>query len=238
MSHRTKDLSCYVACFNEVSHICKTLDNLVRALQANHLNYEIIVIDDASTDNSVQCIEKWMSENPAIEIRLVKRGKNVGLALNFVRALNISSGKYFRLVCGDDVEPFEALNTIFSKIGEKDMIIPYHTKCPGKTFPRKAVSWLYTNLVNISAGNRIKYYNGLTVAKREDFVKYCRPKLGFSFQADFICQSLAIGRTYIEVGVETIERRHGVSTAFSRQNMIGAIHLFRRIIKKRIIQFK
>lgn len=238
MSHCTKDVSCYVACFNEDGHICKTLNNLVRALQANHLNYEIIVIDDASTDNSVQCIEKWMSENQAIEIRLVKREKNVGLALNFVRALNISSGKYFRLVCGDDVEPFEALNTIFSKIGEKDMIIPYHTQCPGKTFFRKAISWLYTNLVNITSGNRIKYYNGLTVAKREDFVKYCRPKLGFSFQADFICQSLAMGRTYREVGVETIERRQGVSTALSRKNIIGAIHLFRRIIKRRIMKSK
>lgn len=224
-----------MACYNEASHICKTLNNLIRALQVNKLKYEIIVIDDASTDNSVQCIEKWMSENPAIKMRLIKRGKNVGLALNFVRALNISSGKYFRLICGDDVEPFEALNTIFSKIGEKDMIIPYHTKCPGKTFLRKAVSWVYTNLVNISAGHRIKYYNGLTLAKREDFVKYCRPKLGFSFQADFICQALAVGKTYTEIGVETLERRHGVSTAFKTQNLVGALHLFRRIFKKRLM---
>ena len=238
MSHHTKDLSCYVACFNEVSHICKTLDNLVRALQANDLNYEIIVIDDASTDNSVKCIETWIKENPTEKIRFVKRGKNVGLARNFVRALHISSGRYFRLICGDDVEPFEALNKIFSNIGKKDLIIPYHIKCPGKTALRRGISWLYTQLVNILSGNKIKYYNGLTVAKRNDFIEYCRPKLGFSFQADFICQSLAMGRTYIEVGVETIERRHGVSTAFSRQNMIGAIHLFRRIIKKRIIQFK
>lgn len=227
-----------MACFNEVSHICKTLDNLVRALQANHLNYEIIVIDDASTDNSVQCIEKWMSENPAIEVRLVKRGKNVGLALNFIRALNISSGKYFRLVCGDDVEPFEALNKIFSNFGKKDLIIPYHIKCPGKTVLRRGISWLYTWLVNILSGNKIRYYNGLTVAKRNDFIEYCRPKLGFSFQADFICQSLAMGRTFSEVGVETVERRHGISTALTRRNMLGAIHLFRRIIKRRLMTLK
>jgi len=238
MSHRTKDLSCYVACFNEVSHICKTLDNLVRALQANDLNYEIIVIDDASTDNSVKRIETWIKENPTEKIRFVKRGKNVGLARNFVRALHISSGRYFRLICGDDVEPFEALNKIFSNIGKKDLIIPYHIKCPGKTVLRRGISWLYTQLVNILSGNKIKYYNGLTVAKRNDFIEYCRPKLGFSFQADFICQSLALGRTYSEVGVETVERRHGISTAFTRQNMFGAMHLFRRIIKRRLMKLK
>ena len=235
MDKGTKDLTCYVACYNEASHICNTLDNLIRALQANRLNYEIIVIDDSSKDNSVQCIEKWMRENPSIKIRLIKRGKNVGLAMNFVRALGIGSGKYFRLICGDDVEPFEALNTIFSKIGKKDMVIPYHTKCPGKTFLRKILSWLYTSLVNIAAGHKIKYYNGLTVARREDFIKYCRPKLGFSFQADFICQTLEMGRTYIEVGVETVERRHGVSTALTKQNLKGAIHLFRRIMKRRLV---
>jgi glycosyltransferase involved in cell wall biosynthesis len=227
-----------VACFNEVGHICRTLDNLVRALQANHLNYEIIVIDDASTDNSVKCIETWIKENPAERIRFVKRGKNVGLARNFVRALHISSGRYFRLVCGDDVEPFEALNKIFSNIGKKDLIIPYHIICPGKTVLRRGISWLYTRLVNILSGNKIKYYNGLTVAKRDDFIEYCRPKLGFSFQADFICQSLALGRTYIEVGVETVERRHGISTAITMQNMFGAMHLFRRIIKRRLMKLK
>lgn len=238
MKKEIKDISCYVACFNEEEHIQATLNNLIRALEANSINYEIIVIDDASTDNSVQCIEKWMSENPGIEIRVVKRGKNVGLALNFVRALNISSGKYFRLICGDDVEPFEALNKIFSNIGEKDLIIPYHIKCPGKTVLRRGISWVYTRLVNILSGNKIRYYNGLTVAKRNDFIEYCRPKLGFSFQADFICQSLAMGRTYSEVGVETVERRHGISTALTRQNMFGAMHLFRRIIKRRLMTLK
>lgn len=238
MKKETKDISCYVACFNEEKHIQATLNNLIRALKANSINYEIIVIDDASTDSSVKCIEAWIKENSTEEIRLVKRGKNVGLARNFVRALHISTGKHFRLICGDDVEPMEALKAIFSNIGKKDLIIPHHTKCPGKTVLRKVISWLYTRLVNTLSGNRIKYYNGLTVAKREDFVEYCRPKLGFSFQADFICHSLAMGKSYVEVGVEAVERRHGVSTAFRRQNLIGAIHLFRRIIKRRLIHFK
>lgn len=238
MKKETKDISCFVACFNEEEHIQATLNNLTWGLKANSINYEIIVIDDASTDNSVKCIEAWIKENSAEEIRLVKRGKNVGLARNFVRALNISTGKYFRLVCGDDVEPMETLKKIFSNIGKKDLIIPYHTRCPGKTVLRCVISWLYTRLVNIISGNKIKYYNGLTLAKREDFVEYCRPKLGFSFQADFICHSLAMGRSYAEVGVEAVERRHGVSTAFRKQNLIGAIHLFRRIIKRRLIQFK
>jgi glycosyltransferase involved in cell wall biosynthesis len=238
MRNESTDLTCYVACYNEENHIHATLNNLVKALKANHINFEIIVVDDASTDNSAKCIETWIKENPAERIRFVKRGKNVGLARNFVRALHISSGRYFRLICGDDVEPFEALNKIFSNIGKKDLIIPYHIKCPGKTVLRRGISWLYTRLVNILSGNKIKYYNGLTVAKRNDFIEYCRPKLGFSFQADFICQSLALGRTYSEVGVETVERRHGISTALTRQNMFGAIHLFRRIIKRRLITLK
>ena len=238
MTKESTDLTCYVACYNEENHIHATLNNLVQALKANHINFEIIVVDDASTDSSAKCIETWIKENPTERIRFVKRGKNVGLARNFVRALRISSGRYFRLICGDDVEPFEALNKIFSYIGKKDLIIPYHIKCPGKTFLRRGISWLYTCLVNILSGNKIKYYNGLTVAKRDDFIEYCRPKLGFSFQADFICQSLALGRTYSEVGVETVERRHGISTALTRQNMLGAMHLFRRIIKRRLMTLK
>lgn len=231
-------ISCYVACFNEENNIQSTLKHLHEALLKNNLDNEIIVIDDGSTDSSVTKIKQWRTENPKINFKLVTRSKNLGLAKNFSRALKISSGEYFRLICGDDVEPFVSLDKILSHVGKKDLVLPYHTKCPGKTVLRCAISWIYTFLINTLTGHKIKYYNGLTIAKKSDFIKFCRPKLGFSFQADFICQCLAAGRTYVEVGVETVERKSGASTALTFKNFLGALHLFRRIVKQKLINIK
>ena len=60
---------------------------------------------------------------------------------------------------------------IFKHIGKYDLILPYHKKVIGKSKTRLLLSRFYTFLVNLASGKRIKYYNGLCIAKKTDFIK-------------------------------------------------------------------
>ncbi len=227
-------LSLFVACCNERANIVGTLCAVRDACTEVEISYEILVIDDASTDDSVEIIRAWMAEHPTVPIRLIRNAVNQGLAKNFITGAGLANGEWYRLICGDNVEPKETLSAIFRRIGQVDVLLPYHVCCPGKVWTRKIISWCYTWAVNILSGHRIRYYNGLPVARREHAGMLCSPKLGFGFQADYVTQLLDLDLSWLEIGVQTYERRNGVAKAFTMKNFLGVSMLFRRLLRRRL----
>lgn len=61
---------------------------------------EIIIIDDASTDNSVEIIEGFARKEPCI--RLIRNGRNMGTEYNINRLMEMASGEYIYLSAADD----------------------------------------------------------------------------------------------------------------------------------------
>jgi len=221
---RAVHLTLFVACYNEEANIIGTLDTLLAALAEFSFRWEIIVIDDASRDRSVPLIREYLGQHPALPIRLVVNDRNKGLAQNFIEGAFLGRGKYYRLICGDNVEPKEVLVEIFRHIGEADLIIPYQVRCEGKSVVRRGLSWLYTAIINTICGYRIKYYNGLAVLQRYHVMRWHTNYRGFGFQADMVTRLLDEGFSYKEIPVISIERRAGASTALQLKNVLSVSH--------------
>ena len=149
----SKALSVFVACFNEEENISATLDNVRDALANVNINAELIIIDDASIDQSPALISEWVARNSQLRCCYLQQSSNRGLAANFLTASGLAQGEWFRMVCGDDVEPRDTLRAIFARLGEADIILPYHIECPGKAVGRKLISTCYTMLVNVFSGH-------------------------------------------------------------------------------------
>ena len=227
-------LSLFVACYNEAENIGDTLNNVRDACRKTGISYEVIVIDDASRDRSVEIIRAWMKENPEVPLQLIVNPRNLGLALNFITAAREATGEWYRLICGDNVEPMETLATVFQAVGKAEVLLPYHTQCPGKIWSRRLISVLYTLLVNLLSGYWVRYYNGLPVVRRRYAEIYCHPALGFGFQADFVTQLLDLGLSRLEIPVKTHERLNGVSKALTKRNFAGVSLVFYRIATRRV----
>jgi len=65
-------------------------------------NLEIILINDCSPDNSTQIIEKYIIDNPDLNIHLFHLEKNRGLSVVRNTAIEKSSGKYIYMLDSDD----------------------------------------------------------------------------------------------------------------------------------------
>ena len=62
-------------------------------------DWEFIIVDDASTDKTVQIIKSYKDDR----IKLIENEKNLGLTHNLNIALSVAKGKYIARIDGDDI---------------------------------------------------------------------------------------------------------------------------------------
>lgn len=229
------DLTAFVSCCNEAALIVKTLDEVRTALAALPITFEIIVIDDRSVDDSAALVMKYIADHPDTSVVLRRNLVNQGLAQNYIDGAFMGKGRYYKLFCGDNTEGVESIKKICSLIGKADMIIPSYSFVEGKSTPRLLLSRLYTLLVNLISGHRLKYYNGLAVHRRTNIMRWHPNTRGFGFQADIICMLLDKGATHAEVSVEAVDS--GVSRALTVRNVLSVLNTLTEILIRRIAVF-
>jgi 2-polyprenyl-3-methyl-5-hydroxy-6-metoxy-1,4-benzoquinol methylase len=235
------DMTLVVPCLNEEHHIAPTLDTVVAAMMELPYSYEVLVVDDGSTDSTAKVVENYMEAHPALPIRLIRHPQNRGLTRSYVDGAFLGRGRYYRLVCGDNAETKEALVACFKQIGKADMVVPYYQQVEGKSAFRMWLSNFYTNLVNMLSGYRIKYYNGLAVHLRYNVMRWGPYSFGFGFQAELITRLLDEGCSYVEVAVNNTHREKSRgNSALNYKNLLSVGHtlleVFIRRVRKRALR--
>lgn len=229
-----RDLTLFIACYNEEQGIVDTLHTVIDAVREVGITYDIVIIDDCSRDRSVDLICEFMARHPDLPITLYVNEVNQGLGANYAEAAFRGRGRYYRLICGDNVESRETLVTIFRHLGEADMIIPYPADTTFRGPFRRVVSRTFTTLVNLLSGHRIRYYNGLAVNLRYNVMRWHSNSHGFGFQADLTTRLLDLGASYVEVPVQPNERAGGTTKAFTLRNICSVGHTLLEIWIRRL----
>lgn len=97
--HATPLISIVVTSYNYEIFIRETLDSL---LKQTYNNYEILVVDDGSTDNSVEVIKEYASKYENIKLLLHPRGVNKGIIASMKLAISNAQGEYVAFCESDD----------------------------------------------------------------------------------------------------------------------------------------
>jgi glycosyltransferase involved in cell wall biosynthesis len=98
MSNSNPLISISCLSYNTGPYVIEAL-NCVK--QQTYKNYEIVIVDDASKDNTAELIDKWISENPEIKITFIKNSSNQGITKNLNVALSYLHGDYYTGICDD-----------------------------------------------------------------------------------------------------------------------------------------
>lgn len=93
------DISVVLPCYNSAETIVRALNSIkIQTLSVS----EIIVVDDKSTDDSIAVVEKYIQENPAIKILLIKNEVNMGPGFSRNVAWDNSEGTWIAFLDADD----------------------------------------------------------------------------------------------------------------------------------------
>jgi glycosyltransferase involved in cell wall biosynthesis len=84
--------------YNSKKYIRKQLDSL---LAQTYTNFEIVITDNCSTDETPQIIADYMARDS--RIRYVRNETNIGLYSNFNRCFELARGEYFKWAADDDL---------------------------------------------------------------------------------------------------------------------------------------
>lgn len=91
------DFSVIMANFNNAEFVSDAIESVINQ---SHTNWELIICDDASTDKSIEEINKY-TEDP--RIRLIENVTNIGTALSQNRLIKLSRSEYIGILDSDDV---------------------------------------------------------------------------------------------------------------------------------------
>lgn len=112
-------LSFIVSCHNAGSTITKCLQSLVLL---NCLDYEIIIVDDGSTDNSHLLIREFVESYPEIHVVVIHQ-ENLGSASARNVGLSTASGVYVFFCDSDDIVFAESVYASIPTDSELDVLI-------------------------------------------------------------------------------------------------------------------
>lgn len=155
-----------------------TLDLLINACEKNiksiTKNFEIILIDDCSTDKSWKKIKEISKRNPLV--RGSKLIRNLGVDTAITEGLKQCSGDYAFIITCDLTDPLEKMPEMFEKInnnGKIDVVCSYFKNKHPESVISKTFSKIYWKLFSILINEKYPVEEGLyRIVSRAAINKY------------------------------------------------------------------
>ncbi|MCB9203296.1 MAG: glycosyltransferase [Flavobacteriales bacterium] len=89
-------VSIVTACYNSEKYIAETIQSV---LNQTYTNWEWLIVDDCSTDNSIGIINEYKDSR----IKLIKQEKNLGAAYARNKAIELATGRFLTFIDSDDL---------------------------------------------------------------------------------------------------------------------------------------
>lgn len=103
--------------FNGEIYLTECLDS---ALSQNFTDFEIIIVDDSSTDSSYSILEEYQKKD--LRIKLFRNKSNLGLVNNWNMCISKASGKWIKFLLQDDIWLPNCLYKTFQFTSDNDFI--------------------------------------------------------------------------------------------------------------------
>jgi len=109
-------ISVVIPCYNEEKNIDRTLDGLLEISKQEGYNFEIVAVNDGSTDNTWEVIKRYSRKYK--NIVGINQMMNFGQSASYQAGFDTSSGDYVIIVSADLETPLENITKIIRLLDE------------------------------------------------------------------------------------------------------------------------
>lgn len=211
LTHRAvKELSVVVPACNEEAGIRKTLTEYISVLKHVCDTWELIVVDDGSTDGTHDILREMQIENP--ELNVISYTPNRGYAYALRTGFSAASMDPVFYTDADSQFDLEEIPLLYDEIGEADMVAGYRRDRRDPA-TRILYSRIYNLLQRMLLGIRARDINCAFKMFRQDFLRHTLlTSEHFLIDAELFARAGRLGARVIQVPVTHRFREEGTSS--------------------------
>lgn len=227
---RLKNLSVFLPAYNEEANIVKTVDNVETNLKKAADNWEIIIVNDGSKDQTKQISEKLAVANK--NIRVINHPVNRGYGAAFKSGLYGAKYDWVSFIDADGQFDYSEIGNFIEKqdATKADMVIGYYRK-RRVPFIRKVNSYVWQTFVWMLFGLRVRDIDcGFKLISKKviDSIPPLESERGAFVSSEFLIKSRRQKFKIVEIPVHHYPRKEGEATGAKLNVIIRSfVDLFR-----------
>jgi len=211
MLNKKDKISLLIPAHNEELVVVKTIEQCYQQMDQLGIDFEIIAINDGSTDGTKGELDK------VDKAKIITNPYNLGYGASLKRGIKASTGNWIFIIDADGTYPIDKIESIVKFAGEYDMVVG-NRRHDSDHFGRKPAKWFLKKLASFLAGKKIPDLNsGMRIFRKDIAPEFFHlfPS-GFSFTSTITLACFASDYTvkyvdipyYKRVGASGIKPRH------------------------------
>ncbi|MCH9022333.1 MAG: glycosyltransferase family 2 protein [Planctomycetes bacterium] len=201
-------VSIVVPLFNERDNITELTDNITSVMDADGVPYEIIMVDDGSSDDTIELLCDLQKKHPCI--RIVQFRRNFGQTAAIAAGFDHARGQIIIPLDGDLQNDPADIPRLIEKLNEGyDVVSGWRKNRKDKLLTRKIPSWIANYVIGKITGVKLHDYGCTLKAYRREVIQH----INLYGEMHRFIPALAkwSGATVTELEVNHRPRIHGVT---------------------------
>ncbi len=206
-----KSLSITFPCYNEAANVGSMIEQAIELGEKYQLDYEVVVVDDGSKDDSARIVREWCGKNQRVV--LVQHPHNQGYGAAVRTALKSAKKEFVFFTDGDNQFRPSDIEKLFSKMSDADIVVGYRISRQDKSY-RRVNGFLWTWLSRVLFGLPVRDVDCAFKLFPRKALENLEPKANhLLIHAEILARLKRRGYTITEVGIPHYPRTAGQATA-------------------------
>jgi glycosyltransferase involved in cell wall biosynthesis len=215
-------ISVFSPCFNEEDNVEKLLNNMLDFIPKISTDYEIIIVDDGSTDATAELALQLAVDHPQIRVIRHKENKGYGAALR--TGFENSSKDIIFFTDSDNQFDISEMTKLLPYIRDYDIVTGFRIQ-RRDNIVRKINEYGFNRLIRLLFGLKIRDLNCAFKMYKKAVIKSIPMKSNLAFiNSEILIRARKKGFTIKEVGVTHYPRKWGTQTGANLKVITGTFH--------------
>ena len=240
MNKYNQKLTLVIPTYNEAANIESLCSSLVEVFSKNNIDYEVIVVDDNSPDQTWKIVQSIAVKDNRIKV--IRRTNERGLATAVIAGWKCAKGDILAVMDGDLQQPPETIPLLLNKFNEDNLIdiVIASRNIKGAIASRRSawrgfVSWLGTSISIFLLPKLLAQVSdpmsGFFILRKEVINNKVLTPWGYKILLEVLAKGSY--RKIAEIPYVFAERKKGGSKAGIKQYLISFIYLLRLNIQSK-----
>jgi glycosyltransferase involved in cell wall biosynthesis len=219
-------VSVFFPCYNEQGNVARTVENALRVLEKLNADFEIVVVDDGSSDETARIADEIAGRDKRVKV--VHHERNLGYGAALQSGFAAATKELVFYTDGDGQFDMNEMPPLLPLMEQWDIVSCYRLNRRDPLI-RKINGWAWTKLVCLLFGLKVRDVDcAFKLYKREIFERIELSSTGALIDAEVLARAARKGYRITQKGVHHYPRTAGVQTGAKPRVVL---HAFKELFK-------